>query len=149
MGVPNYPEDCNLRNPFCMVYGSEAILPAEIAVETLRIHEYNPFLNKDRRVHELNLLESIREEALGRTREYQQKMARTYNRGVRPRILQVGDLVLRRADILKPLAKLDPKWEGPYKITKARANGSYELEDLEGRRLQRLWNIRNLRKYYC
>ena len=132
-----------------MVYGSEAILPTEIAVETLRIQEYDTEANRERRGHELTFLESIRGEAMGRTKEYQQQMAKAYNKNVKKRLLQVGDLVLRRADILKPLGKLDPKWEGPYRVVTARANGSHELEEMNGRRLQRPWNIRNLRRYYC
>ena len=113
-----------------MVYGSEAILPTEIAVETLRIQEYEPGRNHERRAHELTFLESTRGEALGRTKEYQQQMAKAFNKNVKHRLLQVGDLVLRRADILKPLGKLDPKWEGPYRVITARANGSHKLEEI-------------------
>ncbi|KAL0283576.1 UNVERIFIED_CONTAM: hypothetical protein Sradi_7224000 [Sesamum radiatum] len=61
---------------------------------------------------------------------------------------QVGDLVLRRAYALKPVGKLDPIWEGPYKVTGIIGKGAYELEDPKGRPLPRPWNVHNLKKYF-
>ncbi|KAL0461112.1 UNVERIFIED_CONTAM: hypothetical protein Slati_0738400 [Sesamum latifolium] len=43
-------------------------------------------------------------------------MINSYNKRVKSRSFQVGDLVLRRVDALKPIGKLDPTWEGPYKV---------------------------------
>ncbi|KAL0457806.1 UNVERIFIED_CONTAM: hypothetical protein Slati_0407800 [Sesamum latifolium] len=60
----------------------------------------------------------------------------------------MGDLVLWRVDTLKPVRKLDPKWEGPFKITGIIETGAYELEDGEGCPLSRPWNVHNLRKFY-
>ncbi|KAL0381942.1 UNVERIFIED_CONTAM: hypothetical protein Slati_4608400 [Sesamum latifolium] len=75
-------------------------------------------------------------------------MISSYNRRVKSRNFQVGDLVLRRADALKPIGKLDPTWEGPYKVTSVLGKGAYELEDPEGRPLPRPWNVHNLKKYF-
>ena len=44
--------------------------------------------------------------------------------------------------------KLDPNWEGPYKIMKLIGKGAYHLEDHEGKQVLRPWNSNNLRKYY-
>ena len=63
--------------------------------------------------------------------------SRAYNKHVFANDIQVGDLVLRRADILSKDGKLKPNWEGPYKVIGVRANGSYELEDDQGRALRR------------
>ncbi|KAL0415271.1 UNVERIFIED_CONTAM: hypothetical protein Slati_3359000 [Sesamum latifolium] len=62
-------------------------------------------------------------------------MISSYNRRVKSRNSQVGDLVLRRADALKSIGKLDPTWKGPYKVTSVLGKGAYELEDPEGRPL--------------
>ncbi|KAL0411669.1 UNVERIFIED_CONTAM: hypothetical protein Slati_3756600 [Sesamum latifolium] len=75
-------------------------------------------------------------------------MINSYNKRVKSRSFQVGDLVLRRANALKPIGKLDPIWEGPYKVTGILGNGAYELEDPEGRTLPRPWNVHNLKKYF-
>ncbi|KAL0409491.1 UNVERIFIED_CONTAM: hypothetical protein Sradi_1883500 [Sesamum radiatum] len=56
-------------------------------------------------------------------------MINSYNKRVKSRSFQVGDLVLQRADALKLIGKLDPTWEGPYKVTSVIGKGAYELED--------------------
>ena len=43
-------------------------------------------------------------------------------------------------------AKLNPNWEGPYKIVKLA--GKYYLKDSEGKQAPRPWNSNNLKKYY-
>ena len=52
--------------------------------------------------------------------KYQQKMAEYYNKKVKLRRLEVGDLVLRKVLVAtKDLnqGKLGPMWEGPYRVT--------------------------------
>ncbi|GKA26619.1 reverse transcriptase domain-containing protein [Tanacetum coccineum] len=44
--------------------------------------------------------------------------------------------------------KLGPKWEGPYRVTKAYQNGSYKLQTMEGKEVPRTWHAVNLRKCY-
>ena len=44
--------------------------------------------------------------------------------------------------------KLGPNWEGPYKITKLVGKGAYYLVDLEDKQIPRVWNFKNLKKYY-
>ncbi|KAL0416430.1 UNVERIFIED_CONTAM: hypothetical protein Slati_3474900 [Sesamum latifolium] len=97
----------------------------------------------------LDLLEELRERAFIRMQRYKNIMINAYNRRVKARSFQVGDLVLRRVDALKPVGKLDPTWEGPYKIASVIGRGAYRLEDLEGRPLPRPWNVHNLKRYYA
>ena len=75
-------------------------------------------------------------------------MARAYNHRVRPKAIQVGDLVIRRAEITCQLGKLDAKWEGPYKIVEVVNVGAHRLQHLDGKDVPRTWNIANLKKYY-
>ncbi|KAL0320131.1 UNVERIFIED_CONTAM: hypothetical protein Sradi_5274600 [Sesamum radiatum] len=82
------------------------------------------------------------------SQRYKNTMIHSYNKKVKARSFQVEDLVLRRVDTLKPVGKLDPIWEGPYKVMGVIGRGAYELEDLEGRPLPRPCNIHNLKKYY-
>nr|GEX75014.1 hypothetical protein [Tanacetum cinerariifolium] len=44
--------------------------------------------------------------------------------------------------------KLDPKWEGPYEVTKALEDGAYKLRSMEETVLPQTWNIANLKKCY-
>ena len=73
-----------------------------------------------------------------RLAEYQQKLARRYDRDVRKREFVVGDLVLRRVvrntwDF--SVGKLTPTWEGPYRVIAITGPGAYYLEDLDERPL--------------
>ena len=49
------------------------------------------------------------------------------------KIIQDGDLVLRRIPNAKNVGKLQPKWEGPYLAKAAGRPGSFYLTDGEGR----------------
>ena len=65
---------------------------------------------------------------------YRQKIARYYNTKIKSKVFQPGDLVMRKAEILKPLdlGKLSPNWEGPYRISETNRPSAYRLETLEG-----------------
>ncbi|KAL0394845.1 UNVERIFIED_CONTAM: hypothetical protein Slati_4450700 [Sesamum latifolium] len=97
----------------------------------------------------LDLIEELREKAFLRMQRYKSIMINPYNKRVKSRGFQIGDLVLRRGDALKPVGKLDLTWEGPYKITGIIGKGAYKLEDPEGRPLPRPWNIHYLKKYFA
>ena len=43
--------------------------------------------------------------------------------------------------------KLNPNWEGPYKVTLWQRKGTYHLETLDGWKLHHPWNTEHLRKY--
>ena len=78
-------------------------------------------------------------------------MARFYDRKVKVRPLKVGDLVLRRVMPNMKIAKegvFGANWEGPYKIRSIFWQGTYHLEDLNGKLIPRAWNAEHLRKYF-
>ena len=78
-------------------------------------------------------------------------MAEYYNRRVKLRRLEIGDLVLRKVSIATKdpnQGKLGATWEGPYRVVHYSRRGSYHLETLDGQKLPRPWNIKNLKKYY-
>lgn len=41
--------------------------------------------------------------------------------------------------------KLGPNWEGPYRVIACERIGSYQLEDMSGKKLLRPWNADNLK----
>ncbi|KAL0405650.1 UNVERIFIED_CONTAM: hypothetical protein Slati_3878900 [Sesamum latifolium] len=135
------------ENPFSLVYGTEAIILAELGTPSHRVMNFAEECNKDLLRENLDLIEELREKAFIRMQRYKNTMINFYDKRVKARSFQVGDLVLRRADALKPVEKLDPTWEGPYKITGIIGREAYELEDLDGRPLPRPWNIHNLKRY--
>ena len=74
---------------------------------------------------------------------YQQRAARYYNKKVKVQRLKVGDLVLRKVMPNTKIAShgvFGANWEGPYKIKSMLWEGTYHLEDLEGKTIPRAWN---------
>ena len=67
----------------------------------------------------MDCLDEVRDNASSRMTKYQQKMAEYYNKRVKLRQLDIGDLVLCKVSVAtKDLnqGKLRPTWEGPYRV---------------------------------
>ena len=96
-----------------MVYGMEAMLPVEIEMGLLRVALEQQIPEADwaqAQFDHLNLLDERRLRAVDHVRAYQRKMARAFKKQVKPRPLQIGDLVLRviRGLIRDPQGKFRP-----------------------------------------
>ncbi|KAL0394444.1 UNVERIFIED_CONTAM: Gag-Pol polyprotein [Sesamum latifolium] len=142
------PRSSTGETPFCLVYDTEAIIPAEIGEETQRILQYDAANNQRERAFDLTMIEEKRDTAYAKILHHKGLMMRSYNRKIRPRHFQVGDLVLKKVEVSKHVRKLDPGWEGPFKVTKVKKPGTYKLQDLDGKYLPRPWNIHNLKRFY-
>ncbi|XP_072074378.1 uncharacterized protein [Arachis hypogaea] len=86
------------ETPFKLVYGSEALLPVEVGIPTLRTDLYDEQHNISARNAELDLAEEDREIAAIKQRAQKQLAERSHNKRVVPRIFEEGDLVLRRTE---------------------------------------------------
>ena len=95
----------------------------------------------------IDLLEEARETTVIRSARYQQTLRRYHERKIRGRILEVGDLILRRTQSMKEKRKLSPPWEGPYTVTEVIRPGAYQLKDDNGNVLTNTWNIEQLRRF--
>ncbi|KAL2236290.1 UNVERIFIED_CONTAM: Gag-Pol polyprotein [Sesamum indicum] len=142
------PRTSTGETPFSLVYGSEAVIPAEIGEESQRIANFDPGRNGEQRAFDLDLLEEKREAARIRMLHHKSLMLRGHNKNLKPRSLQVGDLVLRKVEVSKHVGKLDPNWEGPFKVVEIVGKGTYKLQDAQGKELPRPWNIQNLKRFY-
>ena len=93
----------------------------------------------------------MREQALKRAEDYQQKIARYYDRKVRPNSFKLSDLVFKK---LLPArkdpthGKLGPNLEGPYIVSWIIRPGNYELQMEEGKILYHSWNAEHLKRVY-
>ncbi|GJZ82850.1 reverse transcriptase domain-containing protein [Tanacetum coccineum] len=136
--------------PFSLVYGTEAVIPAEIGMPTIRTAEVNIATNDDERRIDLDILEERREQAAIREEKAKLLMKGYYDAKVRGVSFRPGDFVYRANDSshAEDTGKLGPKWEGPYEVTEALGKGAYKLRDMDGRELPRTWNICNLKKCY-
>ena len=123
----------------------------EVGVTNTRRAAFSKEENNDKLRLNLDCLDQVRDETFSKMTKYQQKMAEYYNKRVKLRQLDIGDLVLRKVTIATkdPVqGKLGPIWEGPYRVVHYSKRGSYHLETLNGKKLFRPWNIENLKKYH-
>ncbi|XP_075479421.1 uncharacterized protein LOC142520304 [Primulina tabacum] len=124
------------------------VLSEEIGQTSSRVESY-PEDNDQSRAMELDLIEEKRNRAFIRMEAYRNRVMKSYNKKVRIRNFQVGDLVMKKVNPAGEVGKLEARWEGPYKITRRVNSGSFYLEDAQGRPLKRPWNAFNLKKYYA
>ncbi|KAL2246121.1 UNVERIFIED_CONTAM: hypothetical protein Sindi_2880300 [Sesamum indicum] len=124
------PRTATGETPFCLVYGTEAIIPAEIGDESQRVAIYDPRTNQEERSFDLTVIEEKRDAVYARILHHKGLMMKSHDRRLRPRQLQVGDLVLKKVEASKHVAKLEPPWEGPYKVIEIRKKGTYKLQDM-------------------
>nr|XP_023900782.1 uncharacterized protein LOC112012635 [Quercus suber] len=139
------------ETPFRLTYGTEAVIPVEVGITSTRREAFNEEENDDLLRVDLDCLDEVRDKALSRMTEYQKKMTEYYNRRVKLRRLNIGDLVLRKvtqATKDPTQGKLGPTWEGPYKVIHYSRQDSYHLETLDRQRLPRPWNVEHLKKYH-
>ena len=86
------------ETPFRLTYGTEAIIPIEVGVASIKqevLHEEDNDNDDQLRIN-LDCLDEVRDKTSSRMTKYQQKMAEYYNKRVKLRRLDIGDLVLYR-----------------------------------------------------
>ncbi|XP_027767960.1 uncharacterized protein K02A2.6-like [Solanum pennellii] len=85
--------------PYSLVYGTEAVIPAQIKISSLRI-VVEAEIDDDEwiktRLEQLSLIDEKRLTSVCHGQLYQKRMSRAYNKKVRPRHFEEGQLVLRR-----------------------------------------------------
>ena len=128
----------------------EAVIPTEIGLPTIRTTTPESE-NAESVVRELDASDELREAAVIRTASYQRHLANSYNKRVKPRVFQSGDLVLRKVfeNTADPTAgKFQPNWEGPYVVPRPGEFGSYAIDKTDGIPVNRMWNAMHLKRYY-
>ena len=93
------------------------MLPSDLDHDALRVKAFDRDRATEAQQDAIALLEEAHETTLKCSAHYQQTLHRYYKRKIRGRILEVGDLILRRTQSMKEKNKLSPPWEGPYTVT--------------------------------
>ena len=96
---------------FALSYGVEAVIPLEVGMLTTRTTDFIVETNEDNLRKDLDLLEERRDLVVVQLASYQLQIRREQDKNVKPKVFQVGDLVLRKvmANTRKPNeGKLEP-----------------------------------------
>ncbi|KAM1064551.1 hypothetical protein ACFXTH_028557 [Malus domestica] len=140
--------------PYSLVYGVEAVLPLESQIPSLRMAIQEGLTDEENaklRLQELESLDERRLEAQQHLECYQARLSKAFNKKVRPRSFQTGDLVLalRRPIITthKTKSKFTSKWDGPYVIQEVYISGAYLIMAEDGLKIGPI-NGRFLKRYY-
>jgi hypothetical protein len=136
------------NTPFFMVYGPEAVLPADLKFGAPRLVFESIAEAEATRLEDIDVLEEERLNAVIQSARYQQTLIRYHDKVVRRRSFSVGDLVLRRILTGEGRHKLSPLWEGPFMVAEVTRPGSYRLTQMDDTEIGNSWNIEHLRKFY-
>ena len=127
--------------PFFLVYGAKDMLPSNLDHDAPRLRAFDQDQVTEAQQDVVDLLEEAHETTVIRFARYQQTLRRYHERKIRGRILEVGDLVLRRTQSTKEKHKLSPPWEGLYVVAEVIRPGAYRLKDDNSNVLTNTWNI--------
>jgi hypothetical protein len=131
-GLRTQPSKPTGQSPYFLVYGSEAILPADVICDLPAVEQYDEGISEDSRRVDIDGLEEARCSALVQSARYLEGIRRYRDRNVKERSFNVGDLVLCCIQNTEGLHKLSSPWEGPFTVAKVTGLGSYRLQTLEG-----------------
>jgi hypothetical protein len=139
--------------PYSLVYGMEAVMPLEVEIPSLRVLmdlELEEAEWAKVRYEQLNLINKKRIAAICHPQLYQKRMAKAYDKKVRPRVFQEGDLVLKKLLSLpgEDHSNRAPNYEGPYIVKKAFSGGALKLSKMDGEDLARPMNSNSVKIYY-
>jgi hypothetical protein len=95
-GLRTQPSKPIGQSPYFLVYGSEAILPADVMWDSPAVEQYDEGVSEDSRRVDIDELEEARCAALVQTARYLEGIRRYHDRNFKERSFNVGDLVLRR-----------------------------------------------------
>jgi len=84
------------ETPFRITYGTKTVIPVEVGVASIKREVLHEEDNDDQLQINLDFLEEVRDKASNRMTKYQQKIAEYYNKRVKLRRLDIGDLVLHK-----------------------------------------------------
>ena len=98
-----------------MVYGSEAILPTDIAFGAPHTQNYDEGEAETTRWIDLDSAEEHHPTAALQHARYEQQLCRYHDKNIQQRDFNVGNLVLRR--VQTPGGKLTFPWEGLFIVS--------------------------------
>ena len=141
--------------PFELVYGQEAVLPVKVNLDAYRLAKQNDLSAVDYYNLMMDNVDEVtdkRMRALKEIEKYKFRVARAYNKKVKDKSFQVGDLVWKTILPLgmksNKFGKWSLSWEGPYRVVKVIFKNSYMMETLQEDRLPRAINEKYLKKFY-
>ncbi|XP_060195021.1 uncharacterized protein LOC132624228 [Lycium barbarum] len=139
--------------PYLLVCGTEAVIPAEMEIPSLRIIQEAELQDAEwvkNSYKQLTMIEEKRMVAVCHGQLYRQRMSRAFNKRVRTQLFQIGQLVLKRVVPHQEeyKGKFAPNWQGPYMVRKVLSGGAAVLAEMDGQEWPKAINADALKRYY-
>jgi hypothetical protein len=131
------------------------VFPVEISLNAVRFAKQNDLTIGDYYNSIMDNICEVTDKRLTALGEIENDMiifAKAYNKKVKAKSFQVGDLVwktilsLRNKD--RKFGKWSPRWEGPYKVTQVMSGNANLLQTLQGKDLPKALNGCFLKQYH-
>ncbi|XP_047261026.1 uncharacterized protein LOC124894375 [Capsicum annuum] len=136
-----------------LVYGSEAVIPAEVEIPLLRVIQEVGLDDAEwihSRIEQLMLIDEKRLDTVCHGQLYQNRMIKVFNKKVKPRRFTLGQLVLKKIfphqDESK--GKFVPNWQGPYIVHRVHSGCAVILAEMDGIISTKPINSDAIKKYY-
>jgi transposase InsO family protein len=117
-GLCTQPTKPTGQSPYFLVYGSEAILPADVMWDSPAVEQYDEGISEDSRRVDIDGLEEARCVTLIQSARYLEGIRHYHDCNVKECSFNVGDLVLCCIQNTEGLHKLSSPWEGPFTVAK-------------------------------
>jgi hypothetical protein len=105
-GLRTQPSKPTGQSPYFLVYGSEAILLADVMWDSPAVEQYNEGISENSRRVDIDGLEEACCATLVQSARYLEGIRHYHDRNIKERFFNVGDLVLRRIQNTEGLHKL-------------------------------------------
>ena len=115
------------ETPFKLAFSTEAVIPVEVGMSSLRRAYYDDHNNNKELKLALDCLSEVRDDTATKDMDLRKVSQATKD---------------------PTQEKPSPNWEGLYKVIHYSRRGSYNLEDLDMSPLPHPWNVEHLKKYY-
>ncbi|XP_009781940.2 uncharacterized protein [Nicotiana sylvestris] len=123
--------------PYMLVYGTEAVISAEVEIPFLIIIQEAKISDVERirsRYEHLAITNGKTMNVVCHGQLYQNKMSKAFNKRVRPQQFAQGQLVLKQIFPHQDEAKgkFSPNWQGPYMFYRVLTGGALILVEMDG-----------------
>ena len=139
--------------PFQLVYGIEVVLPIQCQIPSLKLAiELLPDISIEEEIFlYFNNLDKNRRDAALANEAHKECVKAQYDKYVKPRAFNQGDLVLIYDYRYDKLGKgnFESMWYGPFVISRVLEKGAYKLMDYDGIPLGQTHNGLYLKRYYA
>ncbi|XP_049369604.1 uncharacterized protein LOC125834510 [Solanum verrucosum] len=139
--------------PYLLVYGTQAVIPAEVEVPSLRINQEAELSDADwvrKWIDQLTLIDEKRMVDVCHGQLYLHRMIRSFHKKVRARIFEIGQLIIKHIfpHHNEYKGKFAPNWQGPYMVRKVLSGGALVLSEMDGTEWPKPINSDAVKRYY-